>query len=255
MAALAQTLSIHIWAGMHGDMIPLWRPALEEYSSVAAIVACTPFLEQLVRRLRPYGWGAVSLSLYAVAAVVFSLTHTSLMVAIRSLLWPLLSGGELYRFGTNLETWILAYAYEFSVDITTFVVLVLVFNLIEYRRLLGGVVGAPEPVLTPDLTREAGGLVAVAAASNYVEQYYRGQKPKLVRDTLSATYERLADLGFVRCHKSWIVHPSAVTTMKSTGSGDYVLELDSGLSVPVSRRYREALLVFRQSLAARQSES
>jgi len=73
-----------------------------------------------------------------------------------------------------------------------------------------------------------------------------GTRP-LMRCTLAGLQETLAPHGFLRTHRSFVVNPRYVRVMEPTGTGDYRLTLDGGITVPVSRRYEAA----RESLAGR----
>ena len=64
------------------------------------------------------------------------------------------------------------------------------------------------------------------------------KKEHLVRSTISAQEERLADEGFVRVHRSTIVKCDAVDRAVSHANGSLSLVLDGGRTVRVGRSYR-----------------
>jgi DNA-binding LytR/AlgR family response regulator len=68
----------------------------------------------------------------------------------------------------------------------------------------------------------------------------------LMRSPLSAVEAELAPRGFIRTHRSWLINPRRMTALRPEGSGDYCIELGS-LSVPLSRRFPEALARLRGS--------
>ncbi len=61
-----------------------------------------------------------------------------------------------------------------------------------------------------------------------------------MRSALSAVEADLADKGFVRTHRSWLVNAARVTGLKPEGSGDWTVELGA-LEAPLSRRFPDAL--------------
>ena len=86
--------------------------------------------------------------------------------------------------------------------------------------------------------------MAVRSAGNYAEFLLADGRRPLMRTPLAALEARLAPLGFVRTHRSWLVNAARVTGVKPEGSGDYAVELDE-VEAPLSRRFREALAILR----------
>jgi len=109
---------------------------------------------------------------------------------------------------------------------------------------------APPPTLSDARIEVRGGatslffapadILMVEAAGNYVEIHAAG-RTHLVRGTLAAWEERLAQHNFVRAHRSRLINRARVRAIKATGSGDLEIELDDGRTVTGSRRYREGL--------------
>ncbi|MCB0719150.1 MAG: response regulator transcription factor [Bacteroidetes bacterium] len=85
---------------------------------------------------------------------------------------------------------------------------------------------------------ELGDVRAVRAAGNYVEIHTVG-RPLLLRSTLTAIEEQLADNEFVRIHRSTIVNRERIAEMIRKRSGGCQLILDSGLELSVSRSYAD----------------
>jgi DNA-binding LytR/AlgR family response regulator len=54
----------------------------------------------------------------------------------------------------------------------------------------------------------------------------------------------MAEHGFVRTHRSWLVNPARVTGLRPEGSGDYAVELGA-VEAPLSRRFPQALAALR----------
>ena len=80
------------------------------------------------------------------------------------------------------------------------------------------------------------------AAGNYV-RLHTGAVSPLLRGTLAAIEQRLDPKRFVRVHRSFIVNIALIAEMRTTRSGDYVVVLRGGGEVPMSRTFREAVLL------------
>lgn len=87
-------------------------------------------------------------------------------------------------------------------------------------------------------------ILAVRSAGNYAEFLLADGRRPLMRTSLAEPEARLAPLGFVRTHRSWLVNAASVTGVKPEGSGDYAVELGE-VEAPLSRRFREALAILR----------
>ena len=84
-------------------------------------------------------------------------------------------------------------------------------------------------------------MVWARAASNYVEVVTPG-RTYLARSTLSELEKLLQAAGgrHVRVHRSHVVNLDKVSEITPTGEGDVTLTLETGETVPGSRRYRDA---------------
>jgi two-component system, LytTR family, response regulator len=83
----------------------------------------------------------------------------------------------------------------------------------------------------------------IEAAKNYVTVYAGGAQYR-VRTTLDRLEERLDPRAFVRVHRSTIVRVDRVTELQPWSHGDYVVVLQGGAKVRLSRRYRDRLEQF-----------
>jgi DNA-binding LytR/AlgR family response regulator len=83
-------------------------------------------------------------------------------------------------------------------------------------------------------------ILAVRSAGNYAEFLLADGRRPLMRSSLSALETGMAEQGFLRTHRSWLVNPSRVTGLRPEGSGDYAIELGA-LEAPLSRRFPQAL--------------
>ncbi|MFN8670421.1 MAG: LytTR family DNA-binding domain-containing protein [Gemmatimonadaceae bacterium] len=84
-------------------------------------------------------------------------------------------------------------------------------------------------------------VVALATEDNYVRVYADGTST-LVRGALAALLARLDPQRFVRTHRCAVVNIDAVVAFKTRPNGDYVVKLRTGITMPVSRGYRDAFL-------------
>jgi hypothetical protein len=193
-----------------------------------------------VQRIRPPRVPLPATALiHALLAIPISLGHIALMVGFRTALWRLM--GLSYHFTAPDGTPIL---YEFRKDLSAYVELVFILFLVQW--LVARYAAPPASVPERRVLAVGDGSVThhlpvdeiehVAAAGNYVEIAWRGQR-LLHRATLSAVE---ADLGpaFARIHRSRLVRKGAVRRVVTHKSGDFDVELDSGETLRGSRRFR-----------------
>lgn len=195
-----------------------------------------------VRTIRPPRFGlAATIALHALLVIPIALGHVALMVALRTVLWWIT--GDTYYFTAPDGTPIL---YEFRKNVSTYAELVFILFLVQW---LVARYAAP-PERTPERATLAIGdgsvthhlpadeIEHVAAAGNYVEVAWRGQR-LLHRATLTAIESELADSGFARIHRGRLVRRDAVRRVVTLKSGDFDVEMESGETLRGSRRYRE----------------
>jgi DNA-binding LytR/AlgR family response regulator len=87
-------------------------------------------------------------------------------------------------------------------------------------------------------------ILAVRSAGNYAEFLLADGRRPLMRSSLGALETGMAEHGFLRTHRSWLVNPSRVTGLRPEGSGDYAIELGA-VEAPLSRRFPQALSTLR----------
>jgi len=181
------------------------------------------------------------LAVHIPTALLFSLAHVEGFVLLRRLIYWL--AGSRYEYGAFLQQ----FAYEFRKDIFGYVLFTAGFALIGHLLRQQQLIATPGQTLTFDI-RDGARLIrvrldevlAISSAGNYVEFVLGDGRKPMMRSPLSALQDELAPRGFVRTHRSWLVNAARVTGLRPEGSGDYTVEI-SGLSVPLSRRYPEAL--------------
>ena len=80
----------------------------------------------------------------------------------------------------------------------------------------------------------------IEAAGNYVRLNANGET-HLLRETMSGVEAKLPREGFLRIHRSAIVNLEAVRELQPGAHGDFVVVLQSGKRLPLSRGCRERL--------------
>ena len=224
-------------------------PAIWEGSS--ALVTMVIFLIPAAvavwtTRTMPRWWRAVPVHL--VAVVLYSVLHVSGFVALRKLAYLAFMDGP-YRFG-SLST---EFPYEFRKDMLAYGLA----SIIYYLSLRRSAREAAAQVQTTSFTasfdiRDGARLVrvpvseilAVRSAGNYAEFLLADGRRPLMRSSLSALESEMAEHGFVRTHRSWLVNPARMTGLRPEGSGDYAVELGA-VEAPLSRRFPQALTALR----------
>ena len=102
----------------------------------------------------------------------------------------------------------------------------------EYKKLR--LVIAPEAV------------IFIKSEENYVQIHYQDQdktKKFILRSSMKALEETLAKRGLVRCHRSYFINPSYIKIVHRDSTGSIVAELkqEKFESIPISRKYQDAI--------------
>ena len=229
-------------AAEHGQLLPLWEPASWEYSSGIASLISSLIIYGAIRFAPPFtSWPKFAL-VHASGSFAFSSLHILLMNGMRVALYAAL--GRHYRFDEA------GFWYEYRKDLIAYVILATIFWLFTRQDRLA-VPSSSSPRMID--IREGKRLLrvpideidALCAAGNYVEFVLaRGQRA-LARQSLSAAQRELGD-DFIRIHRSWAINIGHVRMLRSMGTGDYEVELASGLKAPLSRRFPDALARLRK---------
>lgn len=181
------------------------------------------------------------------AFFAFSLCHVGGFVLLRRLAyWLLESRYEFGPFWTN-------FLYEFRKDAVGYVLFIAGFVSVSRLLCHSRQADAPARPATFDIrdgTRlnrvPVKTILAVSAAGNYTEFILTDGSRLTMRSSLSALEAELRAHGFLRTHRSWLVNTNKMTALEPQGSGDYAVHLGS-LSVPLSRRYPDALAHLRNN--------
>ena len=237
--------TISIWDDLHyrPDFGLLGPVIWETTSGIGFVVFSTvAWLALQIAPLEQKPWWRTAL-VHGAAIPLYSVLHVFSFVALRKAVYAL--GGAHYARGLLDE-----FGFEFLKDVLAYVLMVNVYWVVA--RLLR------EPAVPVEsdgrfTIRDGARIVrvkmrdilAVSSAGNYVEFALRDGRKPLMRTPLSAIEAELSLRGFVRVHRSWLVNASEMTGLTPEGSGDYTVELGA-LSVPLSRRFPEALARLRQ---------
>jgi DNA-binding LytR/AlgR family response regulator len=230
-----------------GVVIPLWLPLVLEFSSAVAALATAPLIIPPAVAFAPPGRGPLwrTLGVHIVASLVFSIAHVALMTLIRLAVFAAIR----QPFAIHLAEW----PYEYRKDLVTYVVVAgIIWALSRPPRIAPAVRQTAAAPITFDI-RDSGAILrvpvgeilAAQAAGNYVEFALADGRRPLMRASMAQIETALATAGFVRTHRSWLVNAAGVRALVPVGSGDFRVELASGLSAPLSRRYPAALALLR----------
>ena len=222
-------------------------PLIAEVSSalVTLIVVALPAAIALWLRRRSPPWWLAAPAI-VLGAAIYPVLHVSGFVALRKVAFAGLLGRH-YQFGQVFGE----FFYEAAKDVPAYALSLGAFWLVlRWLAPLWAPAGEAAPAWF-DIRDGArlvrapmGEILAVRSAGNYAEFLLSDGRRPLMRTSLGGLETRLAPLGFVRTHRSWLVNSARVTGLRPEGSGDYAVELGA-VEAPLSRRFREALATLR----------
>ncbi|WP_245863700.1 LytTR family DNA-binding domain-containing protein [Caulobacter mirabilis] len=238
VVAIINTMSlIHEGAGERW-----WEPWVWEWSSALVVVSIL-WLPWLTWRAAPIeAWRRPRTWLIHLGGVLaWSGLHVAGFLVLRHAAYAL--AGVRYDYG-DLRVQV---PYELGKDLFSYAVAVATFHIADryaMRREIVTTAGLPVTFDIRDGARlirvPVADILAVASAGNYVEFHLADGRKPLMRVSLASVEGQLADKGFVRVHRSWLVNAARVTGLRPEGSGDWTVELGA-LEAPLSRRFPEAL--------------
>jgi hypothetical protein len=231
-------------AAQRGQPMPLWRPAVWEYTSGVSYLAFVGLAYGAVRLAPPRagGWWRV-IVVHVAASFCFSLLHVLGMFGLRMAIYAALGG----RYSVNL----MDFPYEYRKDILSYMVGAVVFWGFRTLRSMQAAAQPVESSSAPEtfdiiegsriVRTPVRSIVAATSAGNYVEFLLDDGRRILMRITLAKVEATLAPQGFVRTHRSWIVNPERLRSLEPLGSGDFRITLEGSAEAPLSRRFSAAL--------------
>ena len=240
-ACLINALSISFDAERYGEAIAFWKPYALELSSWAAWAATFAVLLPWDDTVAARGLGfAARLAVFAATSLVCSALHIALMAGLRYPVFAL--AGLRYRFDFGPANLF----YEYRKDLLTIFLAVGLAALwrqgIRKRAEPAAAAPSGEPAfLVPgkegDVLVRAGEIDWIEAQGNYVALHVRGQE-KLLRQPLKEIEARLADMQFIRTHRSALVNMRRVKGITRTELGESRVEFDNRDSAPLSASRR-----------------
>ena len=244
-----------------------WEPWLWEISSAISTILLAPLLFlSFDRQPLRFGQPLQQCIWHFGVSLLFCLAHVALMVAQRELVYGWT--GDQYDFGPIArELW-----YEYRKDVWGYLNLLVTYQLFAmvWRRLRGEasvlavaetdgshsdlandaksapqIESQPKPLrhllvkkLDREFLLEVSAIEYLEACGNYVNLHSQGRIYPL-RSTLSQLIEQLENQGFSRVHRSFAVNHTVVAELSYEPSGDGEIRLKSGVTVPLSRRYKD----------------
>jgi hypothetical protein len=229
----------------------LWEPVLWNVTSGIVGVAVLPLARRgaLLFRGRPIRPLAAAAAFVALA-LAYSALHIAGMGVLRELAYA--AGGWSYTF-----PWDRQIPYELRKDLFSYLAIAVIFWFAERpvgaaavqvneaaEKMTGGAPPKPELWLRDGRTSlliDAGEIVSVTSAGNYVEYELTDRRKHLIRATLQAEETRLAPFGIARVHRSRLLNLKRIVALQWRPSGDFEIRLDTGESVCGSRRFKAAV--------------
>jgi len=229
----------------------LWEPFLWEYASAVSVLMLFPIIVLLLRKM-PFDWLSVKRSLfyYFLASILFSLSHVSIMVGIKEVIYFLMGGN--YQFG---DFWFELF-YEYRKDLWSFIFFILLIN--AYNFILSRLQGEANPVgqsedesINPSFDRllvkklgkefiiKVEDVEWLEASGNYVNLHIKGRIYP-TRATLGKLIEQISSKGFCRIHRSHAINLDSIESITPLGSGDSEVKLVTGKVLSLSRRYKDS---------------
>jgi hypothetical protein len=252
-----------------------WEPWLWEISSAFSTLLLAPLLFlSFDRQPLRFGQPLQQCIWHFGVSLLFCLAHVALMVGMRELVYGWT--GDEYHFGPIArELW---YEYRKDVWgylnlLVTYQLIAMVWRRLrgEASVLAAAETDAPQNDLT-DATQDAShsqsnsqsqkeqqfrplqhllvkkldkefllevsAIEYLEACGNYVNLHSQGRIYPL-RSTLANLIEQLGTQGFSRVHRSFAVNHTLVAELSYEPSGDGEIRLKSGVTVPLSRRYKD----------------
>ena len=172
---------------------------------------------------------------HILGSALFAAAHFFLMMGLRQLIYPWFG-----RTHTISDFWLHNLTVEYQKDIKIYVGIVAIIAIYRHIRRQQAWGADRLVVQTGNGERllEIGDIDCLEAARNYVS-VYSGKREYLLRETLASLEARLADHGFLRTHRSYVVNRSHVVGVEASDNGGQDLVLKSGRKVPLSRSRRD----------------
>lgn len=177
---------------------------------------------------------------HIIGHALFAITHYFLIVALRASIYPLF--GRSFIFS---EFWLQNLLVEYQKDFKIYLGAIGIIAAYRYYRSQEAdkVSTRPDRLIVQTGSGETiirqEDIEYLEAARNYVVV---GTAPKeyLVRETLSNLEKTIAPEQIIRTHRSYLVNIDRIEEIRSTDTGGYEIQMQSGKRVPLSRSYRDS---------------
>jgi len=244
--------SVIMEAKRKSDELPfeLWEPFVWEYASAITTFFLIFAVAWLLKKY-PFDFAAIKRSLlfYILMSIAYSLVHTAGMVAIKELVYTLLSRN--YDFG---DFWFELF-YEYRKDLWGFIFIIVMIKCYDF--IVSRLQGEANPIADGEdkevpanldrlLVKKLGkefiirvdDIEWLEAAGNYVNLHIN-ERIYPMRATLTALNKQLSNRGFCRIHRSFAINLNEIESITPLSSGDSEVRLNSGKVLNLSRRYKE----------------
>ena len=228
-----------------------FRLITEQATSAIGVLAMIGFVVWWLRRfpILSSRWAA-SVVGHIIGSAIFSLGHYVILSGLRKLIYAL--ADVITHPPASLLSNL---AFEYQKDIKIYIGIVAIVLLYQTYTSRKTFAQTPEAAARKKLLVQTGSGEAVVdydqldyleSARNYVSVFANGRE-HLTRSTMSALLDSLSDSRFVRTHRSHAVNLDKVDEIRLV-DGKYVVRMQDGRDIPLSRQYRDAL---RQKIAGR----
>jgi DNA-binding LytR/AlgR family response regulator len=256
---LVNALSVAYDLTRLGRPYRFWQPLVWEATSATLVIALLALPRHAAKLAagiasRPLSSGFLLIGL----ALAFSALHIGGMVLLREFAYAV--AGTAYSFDWSASEVL----YELRKDLLSFSTLAITFWLAErafgrprpsaptaVRRSEASAdassieATAGSPLWLRDGRRSilvnAGDILYVTSAGNYVEYVMATGQRHLIRTTLQAEAARLSRFGIARVHRTRLVNVKRIVAVAWGASGDFDLRLDNGETIAGSRRCKAAV--------------
>ena len=221
-----------------------FRLVSEQATSAIAALVMVLFIVQWLRLfpLQRDAWPRAVIG-HTLGSVLFAFGHFSLMVLLR-VPWYALNGRTYIWREPFVSNLIVEYQKDIKIYLG-FVVLIVAYQAFRRSR-------RPTPKAGADrlLVQTGAGesvlrfeqIDYLEAARNYIAVHADGRE-FIVRDTMSNLMQKLAGGPFARSHRSYIVNIDKIREIRTIDSKP-VIRMESGVTVPLSRGYRDEFRKF-----------
>jgi hypothetical protein len=248
--------SVNVLSNLHdaakaGRVVPAWIPITAEFTAgVGALIACGLVYGAMRLATPGRALGVRVFLIHAAGTMGFCFVHVTVMMSLRVFIYAAL--GRSYHVPLPGDL-----LYEYRKDVLAYAIIAGLFWLFQAPGL-----GPTKPSAERQSEEEPPGpteatfdivdgakilrvpvrqILAVRAVRNYVEFLLEDGRTPLMRGSLAAVEAALQSRGLLRSHRSWLINANRLRSLVATGSGDYRLELDGGVEVPLSRRFPATL--------------